>query len=125
MCRRVWDHANKQCGHDAYGVFRVEMTNGEHPITHGMASFETTDELYFGQQGDLPIEVLATARSKVTGKDEPMVFVYPYGRGRVFQTVLGHGSASVRTPGTAELIRRGCIWAAARPQRDSRVPLGL
>jgi type 1 glutamine amidotransferase len=119
----VWDHANKQCGHDAYGPFRVEITNGTHPITHGLASFETTDELYFGQQGDLPIEVLATARSKVTGRDQPMAFVYAYGDGRVFQTVLGHESASVRTPGAAELLRRGCVWAAGRLQRDSRGPL--
>ncbi len=118
LCRRVWDHANQQCGHDAYGKFRVEMTNSEHPITHGLAGFETTDELYFGQQGDLPIEVLATARSKATGKDEPMAFVYRYGNGRVFQTVLGHAAESVHTPGTAELMRRGCIWAAGRPQRD-------
>ena len=35
-------------------------------------------------------EVLATAHSKVTGKDHPMAFVFEYGKGRVFHTPLGH-----------------------------------
>lgn len=117
ICRRVWDHAPGKSGHDPYGSFRVHVT-GNHPITHGVNSYETVDELYFKQQGTLPIEVLATARSRVTGRDEPMAFVYPYGRGRVFQTVLGHGADSIRSGGTAELIRRGTVWAAGHTQRN-------
>ena len=63
-----------------------------------MQAFETTDELYFAQQGDQPIEVLTTGRSKITGKDEPLAFVYEYGKGRVFQTLLGHDAASIGCP---------------------------
>ncbi|HEY2893526.1 MAG TPA: LamG-like jellyroll fold domain-containing protein, partial [Pirellulales bacterium] len=87
------------------------------PITAGLNSFETIDELYCNQQGELPIEVLASAHSKVSGKEEPMAFVYPYGKGRVFQTVLGHAAESIRTPGESTLIRRGAVWAAGREQR--------
>jgi len=116
ICRRVWDHAGGQSSHDAYGRFTVHVT-GEHPITAGLNSFETIDELYCNQQGDAPIDVLATARSTVTGRDEPMAFVYDYGKGRVFQTVLGHAAESIRTPGAATLIRRGTTWAARAPQR--------
>ena len=90
----------------------------QHPITAGLNSFETIDELYCNQQGDLPIEVLATAHSTVTGKDEPMVFVYSYGKGRVFQTVLGHAAESIRLPGESSLIRRAAAWAAGQPQRS-------
>jgi type 1 glutamine amidotransferase len=79
-----------------------------------MEPFETTDELYYNQQGDEPIQILATARRQDTGHDEPMAFVYGYGQGRVFQTVLGHDAASLRTAGTAELVRRGTAWAAGR-----------
>jgi putative heme-binding domain-containing protein len=116
ICRRVWDHTPGTSGHDVYGRFRVDVVK-DHPITAGLNSFETIDELYFNQQGDGEIEVLATARSTVTGRDEPMAFVYPYGKGRVFQTVLGHAAESIRTPGTATLIRRGVVWAAGQPQR--------
>lgn len=112
ICRRVWDHTKGKSGHDAYGKFRVQVTNLNHPITRGFPSFETTDELYFRQQGTEPIQVLATARSKVTNQDEPMAFVYSYGKGRVFQTVLGHDVPALRNPWTADLIRRGTLWAA-------------
>lgn len=117
LCRRVW--IDGVSGHDNYGEFVVEVANDQHPITAGMSSFETVDELYFRQQGDAPIEVLATARSSVTGQDEPMAFVYRYGKGRVFQTVLGHAAESLRTPGTSTLVRRGSVWAAGRPQLAS------
>jgi putative heme-binding domain-containing protein len=116
ICRRVWDHAAGRSSHDPFGRFRVLIAH-DHPITLSLNSFETVDELYCNQQGDLPIDVLATARSKTTGRDEPMAFVYAYGKGRVFQTVLGHAAESIRASGTAALIRRGSVWAAARPQR--------
>ena len=114
ICRRVWDHTPGKSGHDAFGKFTVDVAAVSHPITQGLKPFETQDELYFRQQGDLPIAVLATARSKITGQDEPMVFVYEYGKGRVFQTVLGHDAAAIRNNGTAELLRRGTVWTAKR-----------
>jgi putative heme-binding domain-containing protein len=115
ICRRVWDHAPGRSSHDPYGRFRVNIVK-DHPVTQGLSSFETIDELYCNQQGQQPIEVLATAHSTITGRDEPMAFVYPYGRGRVFQTVLGHAAESIRVPGAATLIRRGVVWAAGHPQ---------
>jgi quinoprotein glucose dehydrogenase len=112
MVRRVW--VDNVSGHDSYGQFRVDIVPIEHEITKGLTSFDTIDELYFSQYGDAPIEVLATAKSVTTGKDEPMAFVYEYGEGRVFQTVLGHAPESIAGAGTAELIRRGTAWAAAQ-----------
>jgi type 1 glutamine amidotransferase len=111
LCRRVWDG---KASHDAYGPFRVEITPLKHPISEGMKPFDTVDELYFNQQGSEPIEPLAVARSKGTGKDEPLAFAYNYGKGRVFQTLLGHDVKAILNPGAAELTRRGCVWAAGR-----------
>jgi putative heme-binding domain-containing protein len=115
ICRRVWDHTPGKSGHDPYGPFRVEIAKLDHPLTRGLDAFETRDELYYRQQGDEPVVVLATARSRTTGRDEPMAMVHDYGKGRVFQTVLGHDPASLRVAGVAELIRRGTAWAAGRP----------
>lgn len=118
ICRRTWDHTPGKSGHDARGPFRVSILKKDHPITRGIEDFDTTDELYFRQQGDESVSVLATARSKVTGRDEPMAMVYDYANGRVFQTVLGHDAAALRTPGTAALVCRGAAWAAARTPAD-------
>ena len=123
IVRRIWDHRPGKSGHDSYGAFRVDITAAKHPITEGLKSFGTVDELYFRQAGELPIEALATAHSKVTGHEEPMAWAYDYGAGRVFQTVLGHADQSVRM--AAALIRRGCVWAAGRSQISFYPPVEL
>ena len=110
LAGRVWDP--KLRGHDPFGRFRVEITGQDHPIMKGMAAFETADELYTCLTGDRPIEVLAKARSKVDGKDYPMVFVLTFGKGRVFHNVLGHDAKAIENPPVAELYRRGTAWAA-------------
>jgi type 1 glutamine amidotransferase/glucose/arabinose dehydrogenase len=108
IVRRAWMHP--ESAHDDYGAFRVEVAKGSHPVTQGLGAFDTMDELYFHQGGDLPVEPLAWARSKKTGQDEPLAFGYRVEKGRVFQTLLGHSDLSIRS--AAPLIRRGAVWAA-------------
>jgi len=103
--------------HDPFGTFRVEITSVAHPITKGLQSFDTTDELYTCLAGDRPVDVLATTRSKVDGKDYPMAFAFAYGAGRVFHSPLGHDAAAFSNAGVAELLRRGCAWAAGLPDK--------
>jgi type 1 glutamine amidotransferase len=109
---RVWD--KKMRAHDPRGPFTVTIVDKEHPLTRGLSDFETDDELYTCLGGDKPIHVLATARSKVDGLDYPMAFVFDYGKGRVFHTPLGHDVKAVTMPGPADLLRRGCLWAAGQ-----------
>lgn len=110
LAGRVWDP--KARAHDPHGAFRVTITDTQHPITQGMQSFQTEDELYTCLAGDQPVHMLATARSKVDDKDYPMAFVLTYGKGRVFHSALGHDAKAIRNPSVAELFRRGCAWAA-------------
>ena len=112
ICRRVWEHGTS--GHDAYGRFDVQVEQAEHPVMTGVGSYPTVDELYYRQSGSGPIDLLATAKSSVTGKSEPMAFVYEMGSGRVFQTVLGHAAESLRVPGTSRMIRNAAAWVARR-----------
>ena len=112
ICRRIW--VDGESSHDAYGKFHVHITDQEHPITRGMEDFDTYDELYFNQQGEEPINILATAHSKVAKKDAPMFFTYTYGKGRCFQNMLGHSIESITNPCAAALTLRGCAWAAKR-----------
>ncbi|HIE52205.1 MAG TPA: ThuA domain-containing protein [Armatimonadetes bacterium] len=113
LAGRVWDP--KRRGHDPRGPFRVEIANPEHPITQGLQPFVTDDELYTCLTGDQPVEVLATARSKVDGQVYPMAFVLTYGQGRVFHCTLGHDAKALANPSVGELYRRGTAWAAGHP----------
>lgn len=98
-------------GHDPHGAFEVRIVDANHPITQGLKSFETVDELYTCLAGTTPIHVLAASKSKVDGKDYPMAFVLQYGKGRVFHSPLGH-DVQAFGPAVGELFRRGTAWAA-------------
>lgn len=106
---RVWNP--KLRGHDPRGPFKVNITDAQHPITKGLADFDTEDELYTCLDGDVPIQVLAKATSKVDKKDYPMAFVLTPGKGRTFHCVLGH-DVKAFGPSVQELYRRGTAWAA-------------
>lgn len=111
LAGKVWDRKNT---HDPRGKFMVEITDNTHPISAGMVSYETDDELYICLKGDEPVRLLAQAKSIVTGKYHPMAFTLTYGKGRIFHTALGHDARAIHVPGTSELIRRGVVWAAKR-----------
>ncbi|MHB8898350.1 MAG: ThuA domain-containing protein [Thermoguttaceae bacterium] len=112
---RVWFGEKTPPGrrnHDPRGPFTVNIAAADHPVTRGMNDFTTDDELYSCLVGDLPVTTLATAVSKIDGVAYPMAFVFQCGKGRVFHSVLGHDAAAFGVAGTAELHRRGCVWAA-------------
>ncbi|MBN1845176.1 MAG: ThuA domain-containing protein [Sedimentisphaerales bacterium] len=127
LAGRVWDPQLRP--HDPHGPYRVDVLDGGHPIVRGLESFETIDELYTCLAGDRPIELLATARSKVDGRDYPMAFVLKYGEGRVFHSPLGHDVAALSVPAVQMLFRRGCAWCAGipvdfEPTADPNEPAG-
>jgi type 1 glutamine amidotransferase len=108
----------KQGFHGQMHEFVVTVRK-EHPITEGLREFKHgRDELY---QNSLILpgsEVLATAYSdkakdpKNTGKDEPVVWVATYGKGRVYENALGHDVAAMGSEGFKTLLVRGVEWAA-------------
>jgi uncharacterized protein len=111
LAGKVWD---RKTFHDPRGPFQVHLVQKEHPITRGMSDFQADDELYVCLTGATPVNVLATAHSKIADKDYPMAFVFEYGKGRVFHTPLGHDARAIEMPGVAELLRRGCLCVAGR-----------
>ncbi len=106
---RVW---GPKTGHDRRGPFPVTVCDTQHPLTRGLTQFTADDELFSGLTGDTPVQVLATAASKRAAAEVPIAFTLQYGQGRVFGSTLGHDAQAIRTPGTAELLRRACRWAA-------------
>lgn len=112
LAGRVWDPQLR--AHDPYGQFTVRITDHKHPITRGLEDFETTDELYTCLAGEVPVRILAVARSRVDGKDYPMAFVLEVGKGRVFHCVLGHDTQALESGRVQELYRRAVLWCAGR-----------
>ena len=94
----------------------MNITSVPHFITEGINSFETIDELYYNQVGDEPIEPLFTAHSKITGKDEPLAWVYTYGKGKIFQTLLGHDAASFNAAEYKEILQRAALWVSKKDE---------
>jgi len=116
-----WDEFGKLCGrkwvmgtsgHNARSVFEVKVVNKTHPITQGIANFKIFDELYSKLQGDTEIDVLVSAYSDFSDKEEPLVFARPYGKGRSVHNALGHDFKAILNPSMAKLIRRSVEWAA-------------
>lgn len=110
-------------GHGPQHAYAIVVRDTEHPVTAGMPRewLHAQDELYHGQRGPAQnMQVLATAYSSKakggTGAHEPMIWIIPYGQGRVFTTVMGHvnggQTVAIRCKGFKAVMLRGSEWAA-------------
>jgi uncharacterized protein len=105
--------------HGARLPFKVENQVVDHPITEGLPKvwMHAADELYAGLRGPGEnMTVLSTAYSGPSnhgsGRDEPILMVIVYGKGRVFHTVMGHDLAALSCVGFITTYQRGTEWAA-------------
>jgi len=106
-------------GHGPQHAFSIVVRDTEHPVTKGMPRewMHFKDELYHGQRGPAQnMHILATAYSardkRGTGAHEPMIWWIPYGKGKVFTTVMGHADYSMKCVGFQVTVLRGAEWAA-------------
>lgn len=116
----VRDDSPGKCGtHGPLGEFLITMRDKEHPITKGLPDFwmHSKDECYSMLRGPAEnMTILATAadtpKLKEAGRNEPMLMVLDYGKGRVFHTTLGHDTEAFEGVGFITTFLRGAEWAA-------------
>lgn len=113
-------------GHGKQHPYTIVTRDREHPVMNGLPAewMHPQDELYHGQRGPaVNMHILATAFSDPetggTGAHEPMAWWIPFGKGRVFTTVLGHVGRGqpqetwpMRDRAFQVIVTRACEWAA-------------
>lgn len=110
-------------GHGTQYDWMMTVRDTKHPITQGMPVrwMHNHDELYHGQRGPAEnVHILLTAYSDPasgrggTGKNEPIVWWIPFGKGKVVTNVMGHVGElrSMECVGFQVLLNRSCEWAA-------------
>ena len=107
-------------GHGKEHDFQVTVLDPDHPITQGMPRkwMHPLEQLTHGQHGPAKnMTILTYAWSKDIDENEPMDWVIPYGKGRVYTTMLGHlwkngPDTTMRCVGFQTLLIRGVEWAA-------------
>lgn len=114
--------------HGQQHEFIVNSQAPTHPIMAGLPAkwLHAKDELYDRLRGPAKnVTVLASAFADPakggSGEEEPLLMVIEYGKGRVFQTALGHGVEASRCVGFATTLQRGTEWAATG-QVTQKVP---
>ncbi|MEC3910973.1 ThuA domain-containing protein [Sphingobium sp. CR2-8] len=126
--------------HPPIAPYSVTVADPDHPITRGIAPFETTDELYLMERhGDLHVLLETEFAGEATGFDEadwaqdkhPVLYIKPQDKGAVLYNTLGHcrGHYDMQPlldywptvdrcawdlPVFYDLLRRGIDWAKER-----------
>jgi len=107
-------------GHGPDHDFQITVLDTSHPITNGLPKkwMHPCEQLSHGQHGPARnMTVLSCAWSKDSKQNEVVDWVVPYGKGRVYTTMLGHlwrngPDKNLRCVGFLTALIRGTQWAA-------------
>ena len=99
------------------GKFWLRIEDRKHPVTAPLKDFEISDETYQNQYHP-KFKLHSLGRIDRGNEQQSMVWAQEYGKGRVFNTTLGHGKEAFDNPQFQRLVVRGLYWAAGRAPKD-------
>ncbi|MFH1024488.1 MAG: ThuA domain-containing protein [Planctomycetota bacterium] len=104
-------HPGGEIPHD-YRIARPED-----PIVAGLGGFHLVSEQYYmhvDPSNEVLVETVFTGEHApwIAGCVMPAAWKRRFGTGRVFYASFGHKPEDFAVPGTAEIMRRGMLWAA-------------
>lgn len=126
-CQAVHDHTPGRATHPPRHDFIMTNRNPSHPIMQGLPEMwlQAQDEIYSNLRGPAKnLTILATAfanpaMQNASPFNEPILFTVRYGKGRTFQTTLGHvgtkegnDASSINNVSFISTLQRGTEWAA-------------
>jgi type 1 glutamine amidotransferase len=99
------------------GKFRIVVLDKKHPVMVTIEDFEISDETY--RNNYHPEAKLHWLGRIDRGEEkEPMIWTQEIGKGRMFNTTLGHGKESWTNPAFQRLVVRGLYWAAGQGPKN-------
>ena len=99
------------------GSFMVRIEETKHSITNGMEDFEISDETYRNKYHP-EFKLNSLVHMDRGDEQQSMAWVLEVGKGRMFNTTLGHGDAAWRNPQFQRLVVRGLYWSVGRAPKD-------
>ncbi len=103
--RWVWD----QSGHPPYGPIQTRIIRKDHPMTRGVADFESIDEVYGSLRRSCDSTVLAESRASGQAW-MPTVWCREWRGARICYDALGHNMASFTAPDHRRLLVQAVEW---------------
>jgi type 1 glutamine amidotransferase len=103
-------------GHPELRPFQVRVVNKQHPITQGIQNFMVNDEQHFVAYDKDPKHVILESENidgleyEKNGRKSVAGWAYPYGKGRVVFTAVGHTNHALWIPAYFELQKRAVKW---------------
>jgi type 1 glutamine amidotransferase len=117
---KSWDEYIRMVGgrfesHPPFGDISVQRVIGDHPILNGVTDFTLKDEFYHLDSCPLTDkDLLLVGQSPGDQKTRPVAWTRRYGYGRVFYTILGHGTDTFSNPMFVRLISQAIQWVAVK-----------
>ena len=95
------------------GRFTIRIMDKKHPVTSPFEDFQIHDETYRNQYHP-DFELHSLFRMDRGQEQQSMGWVQEYGKGRVFNTTLGHDGNAWKSETFQAIVRRGLYWAGGR-----------
>jgi hypothetical protein len=103
----------KFVGHKEQKDIEIKIINTNHQITKGLSDFTFKDEPYrhdFSMAKDLHVLAEADYHEPDDPDPEPIIWVKPYGKGKVFFCALGHRNLSLKDEIFQRIIKQAVKW---------------